>query len=403
MIGVKVMFKRTLTKLRRSKLMLCLYRVIFFVLGIVIRKKDVIVFESFHGKQYSDNPRAIYEYINLQSTKYQLYWSFDKKSLPNIDTKDLNVIPKFTMKWLIIMASAKYWVFNTRIPLWIPKPRKTKFIQTWHGTPLKKLATDMDEISMPGTNLEKYKRNFIKDSKKWDYLISPNNYSTEIFKRAFQFNKQILESGYPRNDFLINHNNPEQVNRLKEKLNIPSDKKVILYAPTWRDDEYYSVGHYKFDLKLNLSKMQEGLSDDYVILLRMHYLIAQKMNVKDYQGFAYDVSNHDDIRELYLISDVLITDYSSVFFDYSILNRPMIFFTYDLEKYREKLRGFYFDFEKEAPGRLVYSTDEIIDIMKDLDNYSKSWSNKLKEFRVQFSKLEDGNASKRVAQEIFEI
>src|SRR5699024_4667092 len=153
----------------------------------------------------------------------------------------------------------------------IPKPSKTIYLQTWHGTPLKKLATDMDEVHMPGTNTEKYKKNFVTESSKWDYLISPNEYSTEIFKRAFQFNKTMIESGYPRNDFLITHNNKNNINAIKNKLQLPKDKKIILnrinvifvimckknninaiknklqlpkdkkiilYAPTWRDDDF---------------------------------------------------------------------------------------------------------------------------------------------------------------------
>src|SRR5699024_10775827 len=106
--------------------------------------------------------------------------------------------------WMFLMNRAKYWITNSRLPLWIPKPEKTIYLQTWHGTPLKKLAVDMDEVHMPGTNTDKYKKNFVTETQKWDYLVSPNNYSTEIFRRAFQFKKNILETGYPRNDFLIN-------------------------------------------------------------------------------------------------------------------------------------------------------------------------------------------------------
>src|SRR5699024_9675578 len=137
-------------------------------------------------------------------------------------------------------------------------------------------------------------------------------------------------------------------------MGIRRNKKIILYAPTWRDNEYYQRGKYKFDIKLDLERMRETLSDDYVILLRMHYLIAENIDTSKYDGFVIDMSKYEDIRDLYLISDILLTDYSSVFFDYAILNRSVLFFTYDLESYRDNLRGFYFDFEKEAPGPLLY-------------------------------------------------
>src|SRR5699024_8605774 len=206
---------------------------------------------------------------------------------------------------------------------------------------------DMDEVHMPGTNTEQYKRNFLAESSKWDYLISPNSYSTEIFQRAFQFNKTMLETGHPRNDYLITANEPKEIERLKKQIGLPLDKKIILYAPTWRDNQFYGRGRYKFELQLELDKMRENFGDEYIILLRMHYLVAEHLNIEEYKEFVYDLSLHEDIRELYLISDVLITDYSSVFFDYANLKRPILFYVYDIEEYRDTLRGFYVDFEKE--------------------------------------------------------
>src|SRR5699024_1820814 len=147
-------------------------------------------------------------------------------------------------------------------------------------------------------------------------------YSTQIFKRAFDFRKTVIESGYPRNDILYTHNNEQSILEIKAKLNIPLNKKVILYAPTWRDDDYYRVGQYKFTLQLDLNKLQNKLGDDYVVLLRMHYLVAEKLELSGHEDFVYDFSTYNDINELYLVSDLLITDYSSVFFDYANLKRP---------------------------------------------------------------------------------
>ncbi|MGJ3443663.1 CDP-glycerol glycerophosphotransferase family protein, partial [Pseudomonas sp. Je.1.5.c] len=132
----------------------------------------------------------------------------------------------------------------------------------------------MKEVHMPGTTTEKYKRNFYNESQKWDYLVSPNDYSTEIFERAFKFGKETLDVGYPRNDLLY-HPKEEQVQivkDIKQRIGIPADKKVVLYAPTWRDDEFYEKGKYKFNLKLDLQEMQNRLGDEYVVALRMHYL-----------------------------------------------------------------------------------------------------------------------------------
>jgi CDP-glycerol glycerophosphotransferase len=146
-------------------------------------------------------------------------------------------------------------------------------------------------------------------------------------------------------------------------------------------------------------KLKEELGDEYIIVLRMHYLVAENLDLTPYSGFAYDFSNYEDIRELYLISDLLITDYSSVFFDYGNLRRPMIFYVYDIESYRDKLRGFYFDFEKMAPGPLAKTTDEVIDYIRQAD--AMPLNEQFEQFYNMFCYLEDGEASKRVVEEVF--
>lgn len=373
-----------------------IYKMLFTVMGMLIKKHNkVIIFESFLGKQFSDNPRAIYEYLLDNYPDYRMYWSVERKSVYKLKEHNIKIVKRFSFKWMYLMNRAKFWVTNSRLPLWIPKPKDTVYIQTWHGTPLKKLAVDIDEVRMPGTSTEKYKENFVMEAKKWDYLISPNEYSTEIFKKAFKFEKEIVESGYPRNDYLINENNENVIERIKIETNLPVDKKVILYAPTWRDNQFYGRGRYKFDLQMDLNLLKEKLSNEYIIVLRLHYLIAENLNLTDYEGFVYDLSFHEDIRELYLVADLLITDYSSVFFDYAILKRPMIFYVYDIEEYRDNLRGFYFNIEKHAPGPLVKNTEELIREIKKL-NRGYIFDEKINAFNKNFSYLEDGQASERV-------
>src|SRR5699024_4424903 len=157
-------------------------------------------------------------------------------------------------------------------------------------------------------------------------------------------------TGLSRYELLIKIINIKYFVKIKNKIRIPTNKKVILNAPTWRDNQFYGRCRYKFNIQMDIDLLKEELSEEYVVVLRMHYLIAENLDLSNYEGFIFDMSHHEDIRELYLISDMLITDYSSVFFDYSILKRPMIFYVYDIEEYRDSLRGFYFDFENEAPG-----------------------------------------------------
>ncbi|ASK62145.1 CDP-glycerol--glycerophosphate glycerophosphotransferase [Virgibacillus phasianinus] len=393
--------KSNWVKIRRGSTLKKLYKLAFVILGYLPVKRKVIMFESFLGKQYSDSPRAIYEYLLQNDPSYEMYWSVDRRHMRSFDDKDVNYVRRFSIKWLLLMARAGYWVSNSRLPLWIPKPNHTIYLQTWHGTPLKRLAADMDEVHMPGTNTVKYKQNFIKEASKWDYLVSPNAYSTEIFERAFQFKKTMIESGYPRNDFLLNSNNEETINQIKQKAKLPKDKKVILYAPTWRDNQFYAKGKYKFNLMLDLERLKEEFSKDYIVILRLHYLVAENLDLTGFEGFVYDLSHHEDIRELYLIADLLITDYSSVFFDYANLRRPMLFFVYDIEDYRDNLRGFYFDFEEKAPGPLVKTTEEVISSIKRLDKIGFNPSDTTEAFYEKFCYLEDGNASERVVKQVF--
>ena len=394
--------KNTWVRTRRSKRMLKWYQAAFALIGLLFPvNKKLVVFESFAGKQYSDNPRAIYEYMKENCPGYELVWSVDRARMSYFEQKDVKFVRRFSIRWLFLMTRAKYWVNNARLPLWLPKPKHTVYLQTWHGTPLKRLAMDMDEVHMPGTNTEKYKANFIKESSNWDYLVSPNGYSTEIFKRAFQFDRKMIESGYPRNDFLLNANNEGTIQELKQRFGLPLDKKLILYAPTWRDNQFYRKGKYKFNLELDLQRMREELGDSYIVIMRMHYLVAENMDLSEYEGFAYDFSHLEDIRELYLISDLMITDYSSVFFDYANLRRPMIFFTYDIEDYRDNLRGFYFDFEEKAPGLLTKTTEELIAEVKEIEKNNFQLSDRFEEFYQKFCYLECGQSSKRVVDEVF--
>ncbi|WP_042354277.1 CDP-glycerol glycerophosphotransferase family protein [Bacillus rubiinfantis] len=381
-----------------KKILIFSYKCLFKLVSILPAKKNLIMFESFLGRQYSDNPRAIYEYMKEHHPEYKCIWSVDPRFVQGFSDKGVQYAHRFSIKWLFSMARARFWITNSRMPLWIPKPRHTIYLQTWHGTPLKKLVFDMKDVLIPGTTTDKYKQEFYQESRNWDYLVSPNRYSTEIFKRAFRYEKEVIESGYPRNDIFYKPERTQIAERFKGKYKLPQNKKIILYAPTWRDNQFRE-GNYKLGLHLDLSMLQKELGEEYIIILRMHYLVAENFDLEAYQGFAFDFSKHEDIQELYLISDVLITDYSSVFFDYANLKRPIIFYTYDLEEYREDIRGFYFDLKKNAPGPIVKTTEEIMEVLKTESEQSE-YTEQLQQFYQQFCYLEDGHASERVVKAV---
>lgn len=248
----------------------------------------------------------------------------------------------------------------------------------------------------------KYKMIVYSQSRNWDYLISDNPFSTEVFQSCFLYDKdKILETGYPRNDILYAPNRDELAASVKAKLGIPKEKKVILYAPTWRDDEFYDQGEYKFQLKLDLKYLREELGQEYMVLLRTHYFIADSIDVTGMEDFVVNVSKYSDIADLYLISDICITDYSSVFFDYANLRRPILFFTYDLEKYRDVLRGFYISIEDDVPGPLLFTNEEIVDAVKNIDKIEEQYRDKYDQFYERFCSFDDGHAAERIVERVF--
>ncbi|WP_454962008.1 CDP-glycerol:glycerophosphate glycerophosphotransferase [Eggerthia catenaformis] len=357
----------------------------------------IIVFESFRGASYSDTPKYIYEYLAKNYPgEYEFVWVLNDKSytLPY----EGQIVKRFSRKYAYYMGIAKYFVFNTRQPLWFRKREEQIFLETWHGTPLKRLAFDQEEVTAASPS---YKTQFYRQKQEWDFLIAANKFSSDVFRSCFMYDGPMLETGYPRNDLLKDPDRDEITIELKKKCGIPLSKRTILYAPTWRDDEYYGNGSYKFQIKLNLEMMKKELGDEYVVILRTHYYIADNIDLTGLEDFAYNLSKYDDVTEIYLMSDILITDYSSVFFDYAGLRRPMLFFTYDLDKYRDILRGFYIDMEKELPGPLVYTTEEVINRIKSIDEMNKEYASRYDAFYERFCCWEDGYAAKRVVDAVF--
>ena len=393
---VKSMMKFNLTKSvikypKRIKKLL--YYNIFNKLPL---RKNQIIFESFNGRFYTDNPKYIYEYmLNNYKKDFRFVWVINDPDIkiPGNPT----TVRRFSLRHYWEIARSKYWVINTRqAPGW-SKREDQVILSTWHGTPLKRLGFDMGNVYL--TNPQTKKR-YMKDSKKWDYLVSPNEYTGEILCRAFAYDGEVLQTGYPRNDPLYTYD-PEKINAIKNKLNIPLESKVLMYAPTWRDDEYSTDEDFKFKLNLELDKLKKALGDEYVIIIRLHYFIAKLVDLSDVEDFVVNVSYYDDIADLYLISDILITDYSSVFYDFANLRRPILFYTYDLDKYENQLRGFYMDIRTEVPGPLLKTTEEVIDAVRNIDEIEKEYAEKYDEFYERFCSLEDGNASKRIVERVW--
>ncbi|QXN87707.1 CDP-glycerol glycerophosphotransferase family protein [Tetragenococcus halophilus] len=375
------------------------YKIIFNITATIFPvRKDVVLFESFNGKLPSDNPYAIYQELVKQTDKANLYWGIKKVHIKEAKQQfpDLNLVPRFSVKWLWLTTRANFWVFNSRMPNWLKKNKGTIYIQTWHGTPLKKLGADIQDVAMPGTSTEQYKNNFILEASRWDYLIAPNEYSEKIFKQAFQFQNNILEIGYPRNDELVNNKNNQKLqDGLKEKIIGKKNGRVILYAPTWRDDYFIKKGSYKFYMPFSLEKMVKCLGQDDTLIIRPHYLVGDSIDIKGYED-RVKVCMDEAINDLYLISDLLITDYSSVMFDFAILQRPMLFYPYDMAHYKEKLRGFYLDYN-EVPGPIAEDEEKLYEFIRNFVSQGQfsGYDRKKERFEQLFCSWESGEASQK--------
>lgn len=366
-------------------------------------KDKQILFLSFHGKGYSDSPKAIYEYM-MESGEYKDYsfvWAIKNARKKNIGIPGAKIIEYGSISFYLALASSKYWFFNCKMPVFLKKKRKQVYLQTWHGTPLKRLGKDIivpegTTFYRSGSTEKEMHASYEIDSKKYNYMVSPNPFCTRIFPGAFGVaENKLIETGYPRNDILVNTTDA-QIAQMKKEMGLPLDKKIILYAPTWRDNSFNNAG-YTFELKVDFKKWQEVLGDEYVVIFKPHYLIVNKFDMSEVKDFVYEVGAEKDISAFYLLSDILVTDYSSVFFDYAILNRPMYFYMFDLKEYAEELRGFYFDIHETLPGDIL--EDENTLLMKIKDNAYDF--ERLDAFNEEFNPWSDGLSSKKILDHVF--
>ncbi len=367
----------------------------------------VVLFEAFNGRNYTCSPKAIYEkMITMKEFKdYKMVWAFIEPEKHEVaDFKNLEIVKSKSKDYYKYCSMAKYWIVNSLMEEGIKKKKGQLYVQCWHGTPLKKLRCDI-EVNGASLNTAKEirKRNDI-DAKRFDYFISPSAYCTEKFTSAFNLKNLgleniIIEEGYPRNDFLFNKTQKD-IDAIKDKLGVPKNKRVIFYMPTFRDNQHTSGVGYTYNLAIDFDSLKEKFGKDYVILFSSHYFVTNSIDLNKYKGFVFNVARYDEINELYLIADIIMTDYSSIFFDYANLKKPIIYYMYDFDDYKNNLRDFYISLD-ELPGPIAKTQEEVEDIIKNIDKYSKEYKEKYKKFNAKYNYLDDGDASSRVINVIF--
>lgn len=393
--------------MRRIKL-LEKYKYLYRVKNIPVSEKTVL-FNAFNGKSYCCTPKAVYQYMQSQEKykDYEYIWVVqDTEKYSFLENMPNTCIVKDkSSEYIKALGKAKYWFCNYKIYDYVYPKKNQLYIQCWHGTPLKRLGCDIEKSDAAMSTISEIRNRYRYDAKRFSYLLSPSSFTTEVFATAWdlvdeQEKKKIVEVGYPRDDFLFTFTD-ENVKDIKQQLGVSSDKKIILYAPTWRDNQHSVEIGFTYKTNVDFEKWKEALGDEYVILFRAHYLVANSFNFEKYTGFVYDVSDYPDINELYVVADMLITDYSSVFFDYANLKRPMIFYMYDLIEYKDNLRGFYLELD-ELPGVIIETEDNLIECMRSaIDTFEYDY--KYIAFNEKYNGLNDGNASERFVNRVIEV
>ncbi len=350
------------------------------------RKKIVIC--SYFGKGFGDNGKAIAEALLKRDPELDIVWGVKsqfKDTLPS----DIRSVEYNSIRYLFELATAAAWIDNSRKNAGIIKRKKQFYVQTWHGTvALKRIEQDvedkLDAFYVAGAK---------NDSKMADVILSGCDFFTNLCKKAFWFNGEIAEVGSPRSDALFNTDVNKQ-NEVKKALSISADKKIVLYAPTFRADGNMECYNINFDAVLDELKKKTG--EQWVFCMRLHPNVSDKADFIHYSERIVNGTDYPDLYELIPACDLVISDYSSVMFDAGLINKQVMLFVNDMESYTAD-RNFYFDI-KELPFPVAENNEELLGHIINFNE--KDYLEKLNGFNKQIGYLENGTAAQTVAERI---
>ena len=374
-----------------ARLLWRIARFCFRIISIFVPvKQKSIMFCSLGGRNFGDNPKAIYDEIcrRKEFDDWSFTWAFIEPESYVLERGDKIRID--TLSFFMKLLSSRVWVSNSGMDRGIDFVNKKYIrVETWHGTPFKKIGGEEHHNSLSGPLTIKSKL----DTE--TIRCAQSDYDRQIYARINNADiNSILLCDLPRNDSLLKYPSSAS-NDIKKKMGIPISKKVILYAPTYREYLINDANDTYIKPPIDFTKWENLLGNDYVLLLRAHYAVTSSLDIPK-SDFIMDMSNYPNVNDLYIITDILISDYSSVFLDYSILNKPMLCFAYDYEEYEEK-RGLYINLKEELPCEIDYDEDSLLDHIIHLDfdlaiKKSTAFHNKYAPYA--------GNASKAVVDAI---
>ena len=357
-------------------------------------KKNRVYFISNQGEKYSCNPRAIFEYMyEHYKDKFEFVYIANNKEIQSLLPKDIKTAKFRSIKERYYYHTSKVIVSNFRFSQEYTKRKKQYYIQTWHGStiPYKMIEKDVED------NLTaKYVKMAKHDSKYIDMILVGSTACQKIFDRCFYCDHKTVVSGTPRTDKLINKNKDE-IERIKKTLNISADDYVVLYAPTFRNNQSIKKSFLNNEKIKNALKKSTG--KNVTILYRFHPNIAQEAQKYYFEDYVKNVTDYYDIQDLIMIADIMITDFSSCAFDMMFAGKQALIYTNNAKQYAEQERGLYISLD-ELPFLVADTEDELIKNIYDSTNYVNEYEIKSKKFIDSMGCNEDGKASKRVAEYI---
>ncbi len=352
-----------------------------------------------------DSPRAVHAELVRRGTDAEHLWVTG--TTPGRTTHvppGARAVPVHSAAWYEALARSRRIVTDDHLPAWFERRAGQTVVQTWHGTPLGRFGSGLaDSLYADHQHLATLPQR----SAQWSVLISPSRFATPVLRRSLSYGGEVLEAGSPANDLLFPPERDKVAEEVRRGLGIPAEHRVVLYAPTYRDHlahppaaasaDRTAPGPYRWDPALDPHALVRALGPGHTLLVRRHPRVTG--SVPAGPG-VLDVSHHPGAAGLLLIADVLVTDYAGLMFDFALTGRPMLFHTYDLEHYRDTVRGFCLDFETRAPGPLLVTTDEVAQALRDTDTSVARHADAYESFRRDYCDLDDGGAAARVADRL---
>ncbi|MGX5396032.1 bifunctional glycosyltransferase/CDP-glycerol:glycerophosphate glycerophosphotransferase [Streptomyces anulatus] len=351
-----------------------------------------------------DSPRAVHTELVRRGTETEHLWVTG--TTPGRTTHvppGVRAVPVHSAAWYEALARSRRIVTDEQLPGWFERRPGQTVVQTWHGTPLGRFGGGLADTLYAD---HQYLATLPRRSAQWSVLISPSRFATPWLRRSLGYGGEVLEAGSPANDVLFPPDRDKAAEGVRRGLGIPEDHRVVLYAPTYRDHlahppaaaaDRTAPGPYRWDPALDPGALARALGPGHTVLVRRHPRVTG--GLQDGPG-VLDVSGHPGAAGLLLVADVLVTDYAGLMFDFALTGRPMLFHTYDLEHYRDTVRGFCLDFETRAPGPLLVTTDEVAQALRDTGSLAARHADAYESFRRDYCDLDDGGAAARVADRL---